>query len=111
MEIKNFYSNAHLVVAAIKILEHQDGMPPSIDKVCGMLKFSLEMGNLVCKRLDKMGIIEIVEGSYGARLFNKDHLKLEEIPKNKKPTGLEDEIKKFQKRFYQRDRIFSGKAN
>ncbi len=95
MEIKNFYSNAHLVVAAIRVLEHQDGMPPSIDKVCGMLRFSLEMGNLVCKRLDKMGIIEIVEGSYGTRLFNRDHLKLEEIPKNKKPTGLEDEIKKF----------------
>ncbi len=42
-----------------------------------------------------MQIIEIVEGSYGTRLFIKKHLKIEDIPRGDKVSGLEEELKKF----------------
>ena len=35
-------------------------------------------------------------GSYGARWYIKDHLKLEDIPRGEPESKLEDELKKFQ---------------
>ena len=92
----DLYTKAHLVVAAIRILERQESVSSSIEKVCQMTSFSLEHGNLICKKLGEMGIIEIVEGSYGTRLFVKNHLKIEEIPRGAGKSKLEEELKKFQ---------------
>lgn len=92
----DLYAKAHLVVAAIRILEHKDTVSSSIEKVCQMISFSLEHGNLICKKLDEMGIIELVEGAYGTMLFVKNHLKIEEIPRGAEESKLEEEIKKFQ---------------
>ncbi len=92
----DLYTKAHLVVAAIRILERQESVSSSIEKVCQMTSFSLEHGNLICKKLGEMGIIEIVEVAYGTRLFIKDHLKIEEIPRGTGESKLEEELKKFQ---------------
>jgi len=97
MESKDIYDTAHLVVAAIRIIGHQKNNAPSVDDISNALSFSLEHGLLTCKKLDKIGIIDMVEGAYGARLFIKDHLKIEEIPKlEKKEESLQEEIEKFQ---------------
>ena len=37
-----------------------------------------------------------MEGSYGTRLFVRDHLKIEDIPRGATDSGFEDELKKFQ---------------
>ncbi|OIN96557.1 MAG: hypothetical protein AUJ48_01360 [Deltaproteobacteria bacterium CG1_02_45_11] len=96
MKNTDFYSEAHLVVAAIRILENRNAAPPSIEDVCKILSFSLEQGNLICKKLNEIGIINLVEGGYGTRLFIKDHLKIEEIPQVEKGSTLEEELKRFQ---------------
>lgn len=96
MQNSDFYSNAHLVVAAIRILTHKNSTPPSIDQVCRTISFSLEQGNFICKKLKKIGIIEVVEGAFGNRLFIKNHMKIEEITKGKKEDKLEEALKKFQ---------------
>lgn len=98
MKEKDFYSEAHLVIAAIRVLEHQKKAPPSIDDVCHALSFSLEQGNLICRKLFDMDIINLVEGAYGPRLFIKNHLKLEEIAKSEKESTLGEELKKFQEK-------------
>ncbi len=92
----DLYTKAHLVVAALRILEHQVNVSSSIEKVCQMISFSLEHGNLICKKLGEMGIIEIVEVAYGTKLFIKDHLKIEEIPRGASESKLEEELQKFQ---------------
>lgn len=96
MQKSDLYSNAHLVVAAIRVLTHQQSAPPSIETVCQALSFSLEQGNFICNKLAETEVIEIVEGAYGTRLFIKDHLKIEDIPKGDKVSGFEDDLKKFQ---------------
>jgi len=96
MQNTDLYSNAHLVVAAIRVLTHQNSAPPSIDTVCQALSFSLEQGNFICNKLAETEVIEIVEGAYGTRLFIKDHLKIEDIPKGDQVSSLEDDLKKFQ---------------
>ncbi len=96
MHKSDLYSNAHLVVAAIRVLTHQKSAPPSIEAVCQALSFSLEHGNFICNKLAETEVIEIVEGAHGIRLFIKDHLKIEDIPKGDKVSSLEDDLKKFQ---------------
>ncbi len=96
MQNSDFYSNAHLVVATIRVLTHKNSTPPSIDQVCRTISFSLEQGNFICKKLKKIEIIEVVEGAFGNRLFIKNHMKIEEIPKGKKEDKLEEALKKFQ---------------
>jgi len=96
MEIKDFYSAAHLVVAAVRVLEHQNRANPTVEEVCRALSFSLEHGNFICRKLHETGIIDMVKSGYGARLFVKDYMKIEEIPKYEKDNTLNEEIERFQ---------------
>jgi hypothetical protein len=95
MQHPDLYSNAHLVVAAIRIFTHKNSKHPSLNEICKTLSFSLEQGNLVCKKLKDLGIIDVVEGAFENHLFIKNHLKIEEIPRDKKEDRLEEALKKF----------------
>ncbi|MGW8326204.1 MAG: hypothetical protein ACWGNI_10850 [Desulfobacterales bacterium] len=95
MQYPDLYSNAHLVVAAIRIFTHKNSKNPSLNEICATLSFSLEQGNLICKKLKDLGIIDVVEGAFENHLFVKDHLKIEEIPRDKKEDKLEEALKKF----------------
>jgi len=96
MQNSDFYSDSHLVVAAIRVLTHRNSAPPSIDEVCRTISFSLEQGNFTCKKLKDIGIIDVVKGAFGTRLFIKNHLKIEEIPRDKKEDKLGKALKEFQ---------------
>ena len=95
MQHPDLYTNAHLVVAAIRIFTHKNSKNPSLNEVCNTLSFSLEQGNLICKKLKELGIIDVIEGAFENHLFIKDHLKIEEIPRDKKENKLEEALKKF----------------
>ena len=95
MQYPDLYSNAHLVVAAIRIFTHKNSKNPSLNEICATLSFSLEQGNLICKKLKELEIIDVVEGAFENHLFIKDHLKIEEIPRDKKEDKLEEALKKF----------------
>ena len=92
----DFYQEAHLFVAAIRIFEHLNSRPPNVDELCRTINFSRERGNFICRKLKDLGIIEAVEGSYGARWYVSEHLKIEDIPRDAPPSKMEDELKKFQ---------------
>ena len=109
MQDKDFYSDAHLVVAAIRILEHKNSAQPSIDEVCRTISFSLEQGNFIFRKLNKMNIINVVEDAFGTNLFIKNHLLLEEIPRGASEDKLEKELIKFQntqKKIIQKIEVF-----
>ena len=93
---KDPYTISHLTVSAIRILEHQDGAPPSIEAVCNLLRVTLEQGHLICRQLMEKQIIDIVEGAFGTRLYILDHLKLEDIPKGEQESHLDKELRAFQ---------------
>jgi len=92
----DFYSQAHLLVAAIRVFEQINARPPTIEDLCQTINFSIEKGNFICRKLEELDIIEAVEGSYGTRLFVRDHLKIEDIPRGEPDSNFEDELKKFQ---------------
>jgi len=96
MNERDLYSSAHLIASAVRILEHRDGHPPSIEEVCDILSFTSEQSYIYLNKLSDLGVIEVVEGNFGTRIFLRDHLKIEEIPKDSKESGLGDAIKEFQ---------------
>ncbi len=92
----DFYNLAHLVVAAIRVLEHQSGQPATVEGVCRKLSFSLDRVNFICHRLEKLGVIERPAGAHGDRLFIRDHLGIERIDRTETESQLDRELKRFQ---------------
>ena len=90
------YTLAHLITAAIRILERQNATPPSVEQICETLSFSVEQGHRLCNRFKALGIIDITSGAFGTRLFIVDHLKIEEIPRGESGSSMEAELRKFQ---------------
>lgn len=103
MVTNDFYSAAHLVVAAIRVLGHQNCANPTVDELCRALSFSSEHGNFICRKLHESGIIDMVKSGYGARLFVKDYLKIEELPRDAEENPLQEEIERFQSSRKDRD--------
>ena len=93
---KDLYTEAHLLVAAIRVCDHLNARPATIDDACRMLGFSAEHTGIICRRLVEMGVLDSVIGTFGERIFIRDHLKLEDIPRGEVSRKLEDEVRKFQ---------------
>jgi len=96
MKPKNFYASAHLFVATIRVLAHQNHVPPSIEMVCKALSISEERGHHISRKLSELEIIEVISGAYGTKLFVKDHLAIEEIPQGDTDSKFDEALKKFQ---------------
>jgi hypothetical protein len=97
MDKKSIFSEGHLFVAAIRILEHRHGAPPAMDQICEMLGFGAEQAALISRRLIDDGIVRQVEGAFDGRWTVADYLKLEELPRDlTEPTQLDHALKKFQ---------------
>ena len=92
----DFYSQAHLLVAAIRVYEHMNSRPPAIEELCQSINLSIEQGSFICRKLEELEVVKAVEGSFGVRLFVRDHLKIEDIPRGVQENKFEEELKKFQ---------------
>lgn len=92
---KDLYTDAHLLISAIRVCEHQNKTPPTVEDICRILSMSIEHSSYLCRKLKQLGIIDVVKGSYGDRLFVRDFLKIEEIPRGENESRLEEELKKF----------------
>lgn len=102
------YSEAHLFVAAIRVLQHQKKNPPSLEEVCLMIGSSTESGYAICRTLKKAGIIETLEDPYSVKLFVADHLGLEKIPQQQnQESSLAKELEEFKKEKSSKEKKFA----
>jgi len=91
------YTEAHLFVAAIRILQHLNGSPPRIEDISALLHISVESGHTVCRNLKKLGIIETFEDPFAVKLAVADHLEIEKLPRQAAQENiLAKELEKFQ---------------
>lgn len=97
MKANSLYKEAHLIVAAIRILEYRNEAPPCLEDVAGMLSISAEEAARLCRRLGSMGIIETVEKSGETRLFIADHLRIEDIEDKPGQSSISAELEKFRR--------------
>jgi hypothetical protein len=96
MQKNDFYTNAHLFTAAIRILGEQKKQPPTAKDVCTLLSWSLEQGRLVLRRMVEAGILELTTQAFEDRIFIKDHLAIENYKDTQKVDQLDQALEKFQ---------------
>ena len=97
MKPNDLYTTAHLFVAAVRVLEHQDGAPPALETICRLLNYSDEKGNYLLNRLSEQGIVDTVKSGFTGRIVVGNHLAIEELPRDTEESRLEQELKKFKK--------------
>jgi DNA-binding transcriptional regulator YhcF (GntR family) len=89
------YQTAHLIVAAIRVLEHRDGHPPSVEAMGQLLTASVEQVHRLCRKLEQQGIVEMTSGAFGIRVFISDHKAIEQLPDDSPKSGMGDELARF----------------
>lgn len=92
----DLYQKAHLLVAAIRILEYRHQSPPATEAVCKFLEISAEEGGIYFRKLQDAGILQFIESPQGIRVSILDHLRIEEIPRGVTESNLDKELKNFQ---------------
>lgn len=91
------YTEAHLFVAATRVLHHKGGCPPALEDVCLLLGFSVELGHTISRRLEKLGIVEVLTDPFAVKLAVANHLEIEKLPKHQaEENSLAKELEKFQ---------------
>jgi hypothetical protein len=85
---------AHLVVAAVRVLSHKEARPPSSEEVAKLLDMSPELTRVVIRHIVEFGILSEVADAYEVRLEVADHQKLEELEAGG-GTAMKDEMKSF----------------
>ncbi len=99
------YSEAHLFVAAIRVLEHRQKRPPMIEDVSEMIGISSEEGHALCRKMQKIGAVVIIEAPYSLKLTVADHLQLETLARvQPQQTTLAKELEEFQAKKKNADR-------
>jgi hypothetical protein len=90
------YDEAHLIVAAIRILHHQKKSPPTIEDLSTLLGISVEAGLADCRTYEKKGILDIAEDPFSIKLGIADHLKIEELSRDAEDENrLAAELEQF----------------
>lgn len=95
MKNKSIYEEGHLLAAAIRVLEHLNNAPPTLDQIAQLLKLPNEQIGLIGRRLKEAQIIAQVEGAYDERWTLRDHLKIEELPRATSTSQLDSALEKF----------------
>lgn len=90
------YDEAHLFVAAIRILNHKNGGAPNLEEVCELLGMSVEAGHSVCRNLKKLDIVGTMEDPFSIKLAVGNHMAIEDIDhKESEKNSIVDELEKF----------------
>jgi len=97
-EITPDYTQGHLVVAAIRVLEHRGGKPPTMEEVGQLLGISHEVVGAVARALAARGIVKIHMTPFDTRVEAADHTALEELPREGTGAAMQSELDAFQKR-------------
>lgn len=95
MDRSSPYYKSHLIVAAVRVLDHQKGVPPTVAEISHLLSFSIEEVQATCNQLHEKGVLQIVQSATGERLCVNDPRPLEKLPKEKQSSDMEKEIKRF----------------
>ncbi|MGB5986730.1 MAG: hypothetical protein WBG37_15600 [Desulfobacterales bacterium] len=96
MTISDLYQQAHLWVAAIRLLEYRNRLSPSVEAICDFLGVSTEQGHRLVRKLDQRGIIQAVAKGDEVHCTLADHRLLEELPQAEaKLPPLSAEVAQF----------------
>jgi hypothetical protein len=93
---------AHLVVAAVRVLAHRENRPPTADEVAVLLGLAPEPVSVAVRELVGLGILREVADAYAARLEVGDLPRIEELAAGGGPA-MESELKSFSEKKRERE--------
>ena len=76
----DLYQQAHLWVAAVRILEYRNQLSPTVEAICDLLGFSTEQGHRLIRKLESRGILQAIAKGGEVRCAIADHRLLEDLP-------------------------------
>jgi len=104
--------DGHLAVAAIRVLRHREGRPPTPRDIADLLGWTEEETRVVLRGLSSAGILTVHETPFEIRFEVAAHLMLEELPAEANKEALESEVESFRQRALtkqeQLERMLSG---
>ena len=95
---RNDYDDGHLLVAAIRVLTHKNGRPPTVEECADLVGFSREVAHALVRRLEAYGAVRAVETPFEARVVIESHAALEAIPRDAAGPSVASEFESFRER-------------
>ncbi len=92
------YEEGHLVVAAIRILEHREKRPPAIDEIGAFLSRSSEIAHLFVRGLEARGVVRVVQTPFETHVEIIDHLALETLERGERSSGFGEALDEFEEK-------------
>ncbi len=89
--------DAHLILAAVRILTHRHGRSPRPGDVAEMLDWPEATIRLQATRLQELGALTLVESAFETHLEVRDHLRVEDLPESSQ-EALADDLAAFDRR-------------
>lgn len=83
-------NQAHLVVAAIRVLEHRLTRPPEPAEVAEILDLDESSVRLQINQLNELGIALLVDSAFSSHVEIKDHTLIENLGEDSGPEISED---------------------
>ena len=90
-------SEAHLIVAAIRVLENRKQRLPMPGEIADLLELSESAVRLQLNQLAELGIAGMVESAFETHVEIKNHLLIEELSSESGPA-IEDDLAAFDKK-------------
>jgi hypothetical protein len=82
--------DAHLILAAIRVLAHRHQRPPRPDEVAELLDWPEATVRLLASRLQELGVAILVESAFATHLEIRDYLEVEKLPEAREEALAED---------------------
>ncbi len=98
MEYVPSRDQAHLIAAAIRVLEHQHNRPPTPEEIAELLGISSEIVLHIARGMERKGILRSIETPFELRLDVEDHLAIEDLPSESAGPDMGREIEDFHRR-------------
>jgi hypothetical protein len=92
------YEEAHVFAAAVRVLAHKEGRPPTVEEIAELLGQSREIAYHLARGLAEKGVLRIVKNPFETHVEIADHLAIESLPREEKGPGLEEDLREFREK-------------
>lgn len=91
----SFYDEAHIFVAAVRLFEFNKSGSPGYSDISEITGMHSDRVSYIATRLRDAEIIDIVEGAFNNCFIIKNHLNIEDLPREVPVNKMADEINRF----------------
>jgi len=104
VDSKPSQNQAHLVVAAVRVLAYKQGRPPSVDEVAALLEQSREVMGHQIRVLESLDILRTVKSPFDLHVELRDPSQIDALPLEETGPGFQDEVDDFHRKFEEKQK-------